>query len=170
MSKTVSRAGSLACAVVLMTFAGFASLASAQSPPSLEERMSDAEFKSYGLDKLSAEELKGLNRWLQTKGMSSAGTARVHASPASTDERVGFRERGSDRAEIKARLPGKFTGWGGKTIFRLDNGQEWQQVESGSQAGLNLQDAEVTIKPKMMGNWLLVVDYCQCRIGVTRIK
>lgn len=132
--------------------------------------MSEAEFKSYGLDKLSTEEVNGLNRWLQAKGQSAADAARAEVSPASADERVGFRERSSERTEIKARLPGTFSGWSGNTIFRLDNGQEWQQVETGTQSGHNIENAEITIKPKMMGNWLLVVDYCQCRIGVTRIK
>ncbi|MEO8011479.1 MAG: hypothetical protein ABI650_07540 [Dokdonella sp.] len=170
MSKTLARCRCLIVFVALLTLLSAAAAASAQTPATLEERMSEAEFKAYGLDKLSVEELRGLNRWLRGNAVTTGSSARADASESSTDERVGFRERLSDRTEIKARLPGKFTGWSGSTIFKLDNGQQWQQSESGTQSSLNLENAEITIKPKMMGNWLLVVDYCQCRIGVTRIK
>ena len=138
------------------------------SAPTLEERLSESEFKAYGLDKLTPAELKGLNAWLH--GEVAAKTADVRASDAEKDPKLGFRARDSERAEVKARLQGTFTGWSGQTVFKLDNGQEWKQVEPGSYSGQRIENAEVTIKPKMMGNWLLVVEYCQCRIGVTRIK
>ena len=141
------------------------------NPPTLEERMSEAQFKSFGLDKLSAEELRGLNEWLQQRGpaTAAAGSA-VPAVAADQDPRLGFRGKASDRVTVNARIVGEFTGWSGNTIFKLDNGQEWQQAEVGSFSGQRIENAEVTIKPKMMGNWLLVVEYCQCRIGVRRIK
>ena len=32
---------------------------------------------------------------------------------------------------LEARLVGDFKGWTGKTVFRLDNGQVWREVEDG---------------------------------------
>ena len=48
----------------------------AQTPPTstLEERMSQSDFRAAGLDHLSPEQLKYLNEWLRTHG---AGTAQV---------------------------------------------------------------------------------------------
>jgi hypothetical protein len=51
-------------AVSLLVLA-FAAPAAAQEFSSLEERMSAAEFKAAGLDKLSPAELEALNRWLR---------------------------------------------------------------------------------------------------------
>ena len=48
----------------LFAACAFAGGAHAGDSPSLEERMSYKEFTAYGLDKLSAEQLQGLNGWL----------------------------------------------------------------------------------------------------------
>ena len=158
-------------AFAFMIAASASSSIAQTTAPTLEERMSEAQFKSYGLDKLSAEELRGLNEWLQQRGLaSSAPEGATPAVDAGQDPRLGFRGKSSDRVAVNARLVGEFTGWSGNTIFKLDNGQEWQQAEPGSQSGQRIENAEVTIKPKMMGSWLLVVEYCQCRIAVRRIK
>lgn len=157
---------SLALALVLAT--GLTQAAADTRPP-IQERMTDAQFKAYGLDKLSVEELKGLNTWL--RGEMSAAKVEARNEPAvANDAKAGFRSKETERVEVKAHLTGAFSGWSGSTIFKLDNGQEWQQVEPGAYSGQRIENAAITIKPKMMGNWLLVVDYCQCRIGVTRIK
>ena len=151
-----------------LLLASFAILphAIAQSAPTLEERLSEAQFKSYGLDKLTPQELQGLNNWLQGEV-----AAKVAAAPASQDDfRQGFKPKETERIEIKARLAGTFTGWTGSTVFKLDNGQEWQQAESGGYNAQSVENADVTIKPKAFGNWLLVVEQCQCRIAVRRIK
>ena len=53
---------------------------------SLEERMSYKEFKDYGLDKLTPEQLRGLNEWLHAHGASGVagvGAARSLAPTAS---------------------------------------------------------------------------------------
>jgi hypothetical protein len=142
------------------------SFASAQPSSTLEERLSEAQFKAFGLDKLTPAELEGLNGWL--RGDIAAKVA--EAAPARSDRDLGFRPDPVDRDEVRARLVGDFTGWSGNTIFKLDNGQEWQQIEPGAFSGQRIENAEVTVKPKSFGSWLLVVDYCQCRVAVKRIK
>ena len=68
-----------------------ATIAGAQTPTStLEERMSQADFRAAGLDHLSPEQLKNLNQWLQLHG---AGTAQVVTPGGQQIGRASCRER-----------------------------------------------------------------------------
>ncbi len=77
----------------------------------IKELMKPSEFKSCGLEKLSREELARLDSWLRFY------TLRLIGALAS--------ERSSD--VIESRIEGEFEGWDGDTIFKLENGQIWQQ-------------------------------------------
>ena len=142
-------------------------VAGAQQQSTLEERLSEAQFRSFGLDKLTPEELAAFNAWL---GGDVAKQVAAAAPPIEQDRSLGFRPKPTDRDEVQARIVGTFSGWSGSTIFKLDNGQEWQQVEPGAYDGQRIENAEVTVKPKSFGSWLLVVEHCQCRVAVKRIK
>ncbi len=170
MTPTTFRRSRALQALIVALSIIFAPTVFAQKGSTLEERMSAAQFKAYGLDKLSAEELKGLNDWLQGRGGIDEAGSRAPEEPGSRDPKYGFRAQDSGREAVQARIVGTFKGWSGKTIFKLDNGQEWQQAEAGGYSGQTYENPEVTIKPKLMGNWLLVVEPCQCRVSVTRIK
>ena len=61
-------------------------------------------------------------------------------------------------------------GWRGKTIFTLDNGQKWQQAESGARDTGKFTNPKVKIKPTIMGSWLMYVDGCGCSLRVKRIE
>jgi hypothetical protein len=141
-----------------------ASAASAQTQsPTLEERMSQAEFHAAGLDKLSAEELQQLNGWLQAHG---GATTRSHNGKGKPD----FYPDDDERTAVTAHIAGTFTGWRGKTVFTLDNGQQWQQTESGSYNAGAFDNPAVEIKPMILGSWLLSVKGCGCSVRVQRIK
>jgi hypothetical protein len=89
-------------------------------PPRIEEMMSAKEFEAAGLRKLSPEELSALNTWLAgysqfVTQMVAQRTSAVSALPANTPD------------VIETRIAGEFTGWDGETIFKLQNGQIWQQ-------------------------------------------
>ncbi len=63
----------------------------------LEERMTDAEFRAAGLDRLTAEELANLNDWLARRNLSTR--------PAPTGGSQGFKPEGllgdpGDRSRI----------------------------------------------------------------------
>ncbi len=142
----------------------YASIALAQtSAPTLEERMSQDEFNSSGLDKLSAEQLKFLNGWIQSKGISAMGAPIKHRD-GSTDFYAD-----SDRERIESSIVGTFNGWRGKTRVTLENGQVWEQAEGGSK-GDSLNSPKVVIKPMSFGSWLMYVDGCGCDIRVQRVK
>jgi len=147
---------------VLLTLA--IPVASAQTQPStLEERMSQADFRAAGLDHLSPDQLKYLNEWLRTHG--GAGSPAVTPSGAPV-----FYPSSSDRETIESHIDGLFVGWRGKSVFKLDNGQEWRQAESGAYDAGKFENPVVHIKPMVLGSWLMYVEGCGCSVRVQRIK
>jgi hypothetical protein len=147
---------------VLLALAASAAGAQTQ-PPTLEERMSQAEQRAAGLDRLSPEELKFLNEWLRTHG---AGTPQV-VSPSGQPV---FYPDTSARDVVEAHIEGVFTGWRGKSLFKLDNGQEWRQAESGAYDAGKFDNPVVHIKPMLLGSWLMYVEGCACSVRVQRVK
>ena len=132
--------------------------------PTLEERMSQAEFTSAGLDKLSPEQLKFLNSWIQSKGISEVGAPIKHRDGSTT-----FYPDSSDREVIESNIVGDFSGWYGNTQVTLENGQIWKQSESGQKTS-RMNSPKVTIKPMSFGSWIMYVDGCGCEVRVRRVK
>lgn len=146
----------------------------------LEREMSPAERARTGVDQLSAEQRAALDAWLQQRfGSTPVATSAPAAAPATTamDARaalsdasqIGFSHYTGKREEFSARIVGSFRGWSGRTLFRLDNGQVWQQSESGSY-DLNLDNPEVRLRPKAMGSWMLVLKHNNRGVRVRRVE
>ncbi len=149
-------------ALVLFSLAGGTALA--QQFSTLEERMTYAEFKAAGLEKLSPEELAALNDWLAGK---ASGT--VAATPAQ-DSR-GFEGRASSAGAVVSTIPGPFKGWKSKgDRFTLANGQIWEVTDSGTRMSVKLENPTVTIEQGMLNGWYLRVDGYNARAQVRRIK
>ncbi|HEX6834501.1 MAG TPA: hypothetical protein VF132_13270 [Rudaea sp.] len=130
---------------------------------SLEERMSQSEFHAAGLDRLTPEELKSLNDWLRVHG----GTATKYMTPEGTPI---FYPKDSERQAVESHIDGSISGWAGRTVFRLENGQEWTQAESGSVDCGRLDHPKVRVKPMLLGSWLMYIDGCSMGVRVTRTK
>jgi len=127
---------------------------------SLEERMSKSEFQAAGLDKLNPEELKSLNDWL-----------RGHPSvTGAANDRMGFPPQEMSRETITSTIEGSFNGWSGKTLFKLQNGQQWEQVENDSFSVKTMQNPTVTIQPGLLGGWLLKVEGYNRSVRVKRVR
>ena len=127
--------------LVCLSFA--APLAMAQQFSSVEERMSSADFKAAGLDKLTPEELARLNDFVRKEVDNRTAQARAAAGQqrARDQDRFGFHDEHGDRDSLVTRIAGTFTGWNGHTKFTLNNGQVWQQVDSAAQfEGITLQN------------------------------
>lgn len=147
-------------ALFLLAFA-----AGAAETPTLEERMSKDEFHAAGLDKLSPAQLKSLNDWLA--GHEAVKTVKEFVTP--TGKPVFYPEE-SGRQTIETRIEGTFRGWYGKTLFKLENGQEWTQAESGQMYNGKYENPKVKIKPMLLGSWLMYVEGCGCSVRVERTK
>jgi hypothetical protein len=115
----------------------------AHADDSLKTIFSNEEYQAAGLDKLSPEEQAVLLRALHQRGLGNGhqtAPARAEAPPA---EKKGLWARvldfGAEQlplknetdpgevTEVDAQMTEPFDGLSGKTMFRLDNGQVWQQ-------------------------------------------
>ena len=139
-------------------------LASAAAFSSLEERMSQSDFNAAGLGKLSPDELKLLNDWLRTHGLSA------DAPVATRGGKPDFYPDEMSRDSVETKMAGQFTGWMGKTQWTMENGQVWQQAESGQRHDWSLNQPTVHIKPMVLGSWLMSVEGCGCNVRVQRVK
>jgi len=133
---------------------------------SLEERMSAAEFRAAGLDKLSEPELASLNEWLRVRGTSQGQTL--------GDSRAGFRDNtffgtGESSSTIEAVVRGEFRGWARGQVLTLENGQQWE-VTDGSLVAQPTAGMRVTIEPAFMGSWLMKADGYNASARVKRLR
>ena len=154
------------CIVVTLLLAVFGlttGFARAAGFSSLEERMSQSEFRAAGLDKLSPSELNALNEWLRTHNAATTTLVTPSGQPV-------FYAKEADREVVEDRIDGSFSGWRGHSVFKLENGQEWTQAESGSSACGNIEHPKVKIKPMLLGSWLMYVESCSESVRVTRTK
>jgi hypothetical protein len=144
-------------------FLALSAAAVAAEAPTLEERMSKGEFHAAGLDKLNADELKTLNAWLAAHQATTTVTKVV----TPTGKPV-FETDIGQRDIIETKIAGTFSGWYGKTRFRLENGQEWTQAESGQFSNGRYDHPSVRIKPMLLGSWLMSIPACGCSVRVER--
>ncbi|MFZ2236612.1 MAG: hypothetical protein WBP11_12320 [Dokdonella sp.] len=158
--RTISPLVAFASAVLCLLAAG----ASAQSTTStLEERMSQKDFEASGLNRLTPAELSHLNAWLGARPVVAGSNGNFISEPM-------FYPESSARQPITARIVGQFQGWRGKTRVTLDNDQVWEQAESGAVGDVLMTDPEVSIKPMMLGSWLMNVKGCGCSVRVKRVE
>ena len=134
---------------------------------SLEERMSQADFNRAGLNKLSAEQLKFLDQWL------TRHVGKIHSSPVQAGAPNNFGNRRAvtqPRKKLESRIVGSFSGWSGNTQIKLANGQVWQQIGSESWMCQTVQNPKVTIKPMILGSWLIYVQGCGQSVRVQPVR
>jgi hypothetical protein len=165
----------------------------ADKPVDVRDVMTATEFHSTGLDKLTPQEMAALNAWLAAYVQASApAPAAAHAAaavpavaaplpaPAATPAPVastgiaGFgqemitpEERG-EVTRISSNIVGTFTGWTGNTLFKLANGQVWQQAD-GSTYETKLDNPPVVIKRLGLG-YLLTLPGHNATVFVKRLQ
>jgi hypothetical protein len=126
----------------------------AQSAP-LQERMSYAQFKRLGLDKLTPAQLDTLNAWLRKhgdRGPSMEAAAVPSRQPATAQPNT------TNSGDIHTRIDGTFRGWDADTVFTLANGQRWRVVDDSQQMMHSMHNPKVTLRKGFFGSWLLSVD------------
>ena len=69
---------------------------------------------------------------------------------------------------FEAEIEGPFSGWGGKTVFTLSNGQVWRQ-RTGSNYRHTAEGQTVAVKKNFLGLWTLTVLSSGRTVGVYRI-
>jgi len=172
--------------------------AQASEPGSIEDMMSAEERLKSGVDTLTAEQRQFLSEWLlenytrnPAKVVSQSLETAEDTSPqepasneatadeieAEIDRRVAARladNRASEKkpasdSSFEARLTGNFTGWSGKTVFRLDDGQVWRQ-RSAANYRHRSTDMRVKFKKNWMGGWEMTVVSSGKTVLVSKVK
>jgi hypothetical protein len=123
--------------------------------------MTEEDFEASGLDKLNESERDHLSSWL---ARYRAGAVEGPAPKKTREQREKEQE-----IEITAQVIPAFGGWSGKTVFRLDNGQVWQQRQAGTMRYTG-GDSTVTIKSNILGGFVLKHGATGRAIGVKRIR
>jgi hypothetical protein len=156
---------SILAAVFVLALAAGPALAADFS--SLEERMTEEEFRAAGLDRLSAEELANLNAWLARRNVST------QSAPAGGTE--GFKPDGllgddGDRSRIVSRATSNQDEIGVGSTIALENGQAWRITDGSLSLSGGLAGRTVTIQPAMLGSWLLKVEGYNRALRATRVR
>lgn len=133
----------------------------AEDFPGLERLMTVEQFRRTGLQKLSDTELEALNEWLIEY---TAGDAQILQD---TSEAVREAEK---NLEINSRITGDFNGWDGDTIFRLENGQIWQQRLSGRYPYRGPENPEIRISKNFLGFYKMTLLESGKTVGVKRLR
>lgn len=143
--------------------------ASSEEFAGLAKTMSAEDYARSGLAKLSKSERAALDDWFRRFQAGELEEARTEAVVAAVE---GARSeiRAVQAAErIEARIVGVFTGWSGKTVFRLDNGQVWRQRLPGKYQHRADPNPSVVISRNALGFYVLTVTESDRRTGVERV-
>jgi hypothetical protein len=127
--------------------------AHADDPSTLEERMSYKDFTRFGLDKLSPEQLRGLNEWMRTNANGALCTPATAAAAA-----PGSAAPAAASDHIVSRIAGDFRGWEKGTVLKLQNGQAWEVRDDEPLIASRESSPAVTVEKGLIGGWRLSVE------------
>lgn len=118
-------------AFFLVLGAGFTSLKAAQPEnpefPGVEKAMTPADYEAAGLQKLDPAERTKLDEFIRNYvAKSNEKVATEAVDKAVHEQKVRAPEI------IQSRIVGPFTGYNGRTVFTLENGERWAQSQRDS--------------------------------------
>jgi hypothetical protein len=115
-------------AFLLVLGAGFTSLKAAQPEnsefPGVEKAMTPADYEAAGLQKLDPAERAKLDEFI--RGYVARSNEKV--ATEAVDKAV-HEHKVQAPEVIQSRIVGPFTGYNGRSIFTLENGQRWAQSQ-----------------------------------------
>lgn len=149
--------------------------------PGLAALMTDEEFDRTGLSSLSPVQRAELNRWLAERARFNlqrapaeqasepdAQAATNPAQPPVVAKRL-KRTKAPKPAPIQTRIVGKFSGWSGKTLFALENGEFWRQRQAGRYF-YRAESPEVELYQNRLGFWELKLLATGKTVKVSRVS
>ncbi|MFP5368383.1 MAG: hypothetical protein ACLGIS_16395 [Actinomycetes bacterium] len=175
--------------------------AAVAAEPGFLQKLPPEKFRAAGLEKLTPAELAQLEVLFEEHKRGELQTVQAEAATkiAAAEDKVRQAEAkqaaaGSDKgggpgwlkalitlestnakpekAEVfETRLKGRFKGWSGKTMFTLEDGQRWQQVNSGEYSPVDEEDSpRIKIYPGSLGSYWLEVEGHRQRVRVKPVS
>lgn len=146
-------------------------------------------FSAAGLNKLTPQELAALEQLIaeHERGAVTAAATKsvpVAAEPATAAEKKksgpGWlralltlqetQEKPETAEAVETRLAGDYDGWTGHTVFKLENGQVWQQAGGGERYDDKRHAPTVKIYPGILGVYWLEIEGVRERVKVKPLK
>ena len=94
----------------------------------IDQIMTAQELERTGISALSTQQREALNRWLVSYTLRILSMAQKIGQQKEQSSQPRVAVSGCPTA-IESAISGDFNGWDGETIFKLENGQIWQQAE-----------------------------------------
>jgi hypothetical protein len=116
----------------------------------LQDMMTAEEFKAAGLEKLSSEELKNLNAWLQ-------GFREV-AETKAAEQATAKAKKEAKLEQTLSRVDGTFTGLTGRTIIKLQDGTVWKQANKDDRYRAQVTDHPAAFVSRSPFGWKMRIE------------
>jgi len=154
------------------------------APESFSARLTSEQYAAAGLGRLTPEELSVLNQLIASDAEGEKQIAVEEAKAVATAEATAAAEQSQEKrgwvrllpgmriehAEIESAIEGTFRGWRGGTIFSLQNGQVWKQVDGETYVTRSSQSPAVRIKSGALGSFFMTVEGVNPRVKVERVN
>jgi hypothetical protein len=171
----------------LLPFFALFAVAGLAAADSFIDKLSPEQRHRMGLDQLTPAQLAELDAAVQQFRRDGAVTAAQEAAATAVAEYKKkeepsvitraldlFRRKQEEEKEQQVRftatITGKFTGWEGRTVFTLDNGQVWRQQGTDVYATKAQENPAVLLYKAKSGHWRLQLIEEGAWITVVRIK
>ena len=131
--------------------------------PGVEKAMTPAQYEAAGLSKLDPAERAKLDEFLRNYvAVSNEKVATSAVDKAVKENKVSAPEI------INSRIVGPFTGYNGRTIFTLENGQRWAQSQRDSAYYPKMESPGVLIVKKGFGYRMYIAGATDIRVTLVR--
>src|SRR4051794_32314822 len=131
--------------------------------PGVEKAMTPEQYEAAGLSKLDAAERAKLDQFIRNYvSVSNEKVATSAVDKAVKENKVSAPEI------INSRIVGPFTGYNGRTVFTLENGQRWAQSQRDSAYYPKMESPGVIIVKKGFGYRMYIAGATDIRVTLVR--
>jgi len=131
--------------------------------PGVQKAMTPEQYDAAGLSKLDATERAKLDEFIKNYvAVSNEKVATSAVDKAVKENKVSAPEI------INSRIVGPFTGYNGRTIFTLENGQRWAQSQRDSAYYPKMDSPGVIIVKKGWGYRMYIAGATDIRVTLVR--
>jgi hypothetical protein len=131
--------------------------------PGVQKAMTPEQYEAAGLSKLDATERAKLDEFIKNYvSVSNEKVATTAVDKAIKEKKV------SEPEVIQSRIVGPFTGYNGRTVFTLENGQHWAQSQYDTAYYPKMDSPAVTIIKAGFGYRMYIAGASAIRVSKIR--